>query len=111
MMKWMTAGAYTMRHWRGILLSIWLGTVATFGLLAWWGFGNRDSGFGAFVFTVFTLLVIAMVFRYPRRLLRSWRTSRRGPPAVGRPGGVIDAEADVRDRPRREPPPLGPRRP
>lgn len=111
MMRWMTAGAYTMRHWRGVLLSIWLGTVALFGLFAWWGFANRDGGFGAFVFFVFGFTVLAMVIRYPRRLFRSFVAARRSPGQTpARAGGVIDTEADVRERPRRDPPPLGPHR-
>lgn len=105
--RWMNAGAYTMRHWRGILLSIWLGFVAVFGLIAWWGYANRDSGFGAFVFTLFGLVVLAMLIRYPRRLLRSIRTPDRTVPPPPQPRGVIDTDATVRERPRRDPPELG----
>jgi len=117
-MRWMAAGAYTMRHWRGVLLSIWIGTLAAFGLIAWWGYQNRDGGFGAFVFTLFGFIVLAMLIRFPRRLFRSMRGPQRsqpdqpgGPDFRGRDGGVIDTDAEVRDRPRPDAPPLEPRNP
>lgn len=109
-MRWMSAGAYTMKHWRGILLGMWAGTLALFGLIAWWGYDNRDGGLGAFTFTLFGFLVLAMLVRFPRRLIRSMRSARRAPQGNATPPGVIDTDATVRDRGRSDPPPLGPAR-
>ena len=108
----MNASAFTVRHWRGILLSIWAGTVGVFALLAWWGFANRDRGLGEFVFIVFGFVTLAMLLRFPRRLIRAMWAARGAaapgtPPhgAAPRPPGPIDRTIIDADAVERDPPP------
>lgn len=112
----MSAGAWSVRHWRGMLLGMWLATLAVFASLAWWGFANRDRAWGSMTATMFGLIAIAMIFRFPKRLVRAmWTARRRGPartaPPGTPPGGIIDTEGTVRPRPSRPLPPRGSTRP
>lgn len=90
-----------------MLLGMWLATFGVFALLAWWGFANRDGALGGFAMTIFGLIAVAMLLRFPRNLVKAMWLTRRGRTAPQAPAdGIIDTHGTVRPRPT-----LPPRRP
>jgi hypothetical protein len=95
--RWLAAGAFTARHWRGMLLSLYAATLALFALLTWAGYAHRARGWGTLFELFFGFFAVVTLMRFPRRLVASMRRvsrERRRMRASGMSSGdVIDVDA------------------
>jgi hypothetical protein len=71
--RWIAVGSWVGRHWRGLLFASYAALFLLAALIAWLGYAAGEGT----LFTVFALVALAVLLRFPRRLARSMQTASR----------------------------------